>query len=218
MNVLDQAPPARSPNWSAPPDVIAELVRRGYPHHVAVGIAANWAAESGLNPSINEIAPIVPGSRGGRGYYQLTGPRRTEYEARYGDSYDPQTQFDFHDWELQNTERGAYDALMATTTPEEAAQVYSERFLRPGIPHLQSRIGYATQFASGDYDGVPATQYAGGSAPGNALASAEQAAPRENAMDALRRRQEERGPALNALDFQARPYQPQFQSLMRYLA
>ncbi len=41
----------------------------------------NFKDESGLDPGINEANPIVPGSRGGYGLYQLTGPRRKAYEA-----------------------------------------------------------------------------------------------------------------------------------------
>jgi hypothetical protein len=61
--------------------LIQGLMARGFPRHIAVGMVANMRAESGLNPGINEIAPLVPGSRGGFGLYQVTGPRRRQYEA-----------------------------------------------------------------------------------------------------------------------------------------
>ena len=57
------------------------LVARGMPEHIADGFVMNFKDESGLNPGINEQAPIVPGSRGGFGLAQWTGPRRKALEA-----------------------------------------------------------------------------------------------------------------------------------------
>ena len=51
-------------------EIIAGLVARGMPLHIAQGVVANMKAESGLQPGINEIAPVVPGSRGGFGLNQ----------------------------------------------------------------------------------------------------------------------------------------------------
>ena len=134
-------------------EIIAGLVQRGIPPHIAQGMVANMIAESGLNPGINEINPTVEGSRGGFGLNQWTGPRRVHFEqfaASRGSSLDdPNTQLDFTLWELQNTERGAMEALQSAQTPEEAARIYSERFLRPGTPHLDRRIAEATRLAGG---------------------------------------------------------------------
>jgi hypothetical protein len=135
-------------NW-----VVQGLVERGVPEAAAYGIAGNLYAESGFDTGINEIAPLVPGSRGGFGLAQWTGPRRKQYEAyaaqRGVDPSDRDAQLDFLLWEGQNTEKSAWDATLQAGSPEEAARVFSERFLRPGIPHLESRIGYARQLASG---------------------------------------------------------------------
>ncbi|MCA3303638.1 MAG: hypothetical protein INF98_15860, partial [Roseomonas sp.] len=62
-------------------EILAGLVNRGVSLPVAQGIVANMIAESNLNPDINEIAPLVPGSRGGYGLNQWTGPRRRQFEA-----------------------------------------------------------------------------------------------------------------------------------------
>lgn len=129
-------------------EVIQGLLDRGVAPHIAQGIAGNIEIESGFNPGINEINPVVPGSRGGFGLFQHTGPRRRELEAFAQsrgvpvDSID--TQLDFALQELQTTESRAGSALAQTTTAEEAARVFSEQFLRPGVPHLERRIAAAT--------------------------------------------------------------------------
>lgn len=131
--------------------IIAELVARGLSLPVAQGIVANMKAESNLHPGINEIAPVVPGSRGGYGLNQWTGPRRVAYEqfaAERGAPLDDlQTQLDFTLYELQGPERAAYTALQGVQDPIEAARIYSEQFLRPGIPNMGKRLGYAADLA-----------------------------------------------------------------------
>lgn len=148
-------------------DVVAGLVARGLDPWEAMGIAGNMAVESGFDTGINEVAPLVAGSRGGYGLNQWTGPRRRQYEAFAGERGaaldDLNTQLDFTIWELQNTERGAMDALNASTNPQEAAMAYMNEFLRPGIPHADRRAEETARIA-----GLPMT--AGQSQQPNALA------------------------------------------------
>lgn len=124
--------------------ILMGLMARGIPEHVARGIVANMAVESRLDPGINEIAPLVPGSRGGYGLNQWTGPRRRQYEAFAADRGKPfddlNTQLDFTMWELQNTERAAWDAISQAPDARTAAILYSEKFLRPGIPNMDARL------------------------------------------------------------------------------
>jgi len=145
--------------------VLAGLVQRGIPLHIAQGIVANLIAESGLNPGINEIAPLVPGSRGGYGLAQWTGPRRRQYEAfaaqRGVSPDDLNAQLDFLQWELQNTERGAWDKLQGASDPIEAARIFSDSFLRPGIPHMDRRLSEAARIAGLNYGPMPAGAMAG---------------------------------------------------------
>lgn len=112
-------------------------------------------AESGYNTGMNEAAPIVPGSRGGYGLNQWTGPRRRAIEAeaeRLGVPVsDLEFQLDYTMQELQGPERRAYDALMGTSSPTDAARIYSEQFLRPGIPHMDRRLGEAARLAGIEY-------------------------------------------------------------------
>ena len=124
--------------------IFAGLVQRGLPEHVAAGIVWNLEDESGLNSGINEAAPTVPGSRGGYGLAQWTGPRRNALEAyaadRGADVSDPSMQLDFLVSELQGPEGRAYDRLMATSTPEDAAAAFATDFLRPAKQHLDRRV------------------------------------------------------------------------------
>lgn len=119
---------------------IAEgLARRGVPPVAIEGILRGMRAESGLNPGINEIAPVVPGSRGGFGLNQWTGPRRKQFEEFARSQGKPlddlDTQLDFTVWELQNTEKAAGGALYGAADADTAASIYETKFLRPGIPH-----------------------------------------------------------------------------------
>lgn len=134
-----------------PEEAIAYLTENGMPPHVAAAFAGNFAVESGFDPSINEIEPTVPGSRGGFGIYQATGPRRVAMEDFLQQNKrglaDPYGQLDFLLHELETTERRARDAIMGAEDVDQAARLVSERFLRPGIPHLDRRINEARKYA-----------------------------------------------------------------------
>lgn len=113
----------------------------GYPDHVAAAFMDNFQAESGLNPTINERNPVVPGSRGGRGLYQLTGSRRDQYEGLYGDEYEPFSQLDFMDWELNNSEVNARDAIFSAPDRASATKAITQKFLRPLHDNSDARVG-----------------------------------------------------------------------------
>lgn len=134
-----------------PQDIVQGLVARGMPLNAAIGFAGNFGVESRFEPGINEIAPVVPGSRGGYGLAQWTGPRRRQYESFAGERGaaldDLNTQLDFLTWELGNTEQGAASAIYAAADPVEAARLVSERFLRPGVPHMDARIAETQRIA-----------------------------------------------------------------------
>lgn len=119
------------------------MVDRGLAPHIADAFVANFQDESGLNPGINEKSPIVPGSRGGYGLYQLTGPRRREYEAyaadRGANPADWNTQLDFMMKEGQTTEKAAFSKILASKDTASAAQAIVNDFLRPSPEHRQSR-------------------------------------------------------------------------------
>lgn len=119
------------------------LEARGLPSHVADAFVMNFQDESGLNPGINERNPTVPGSRGGFGLYQLTGPRRVAYEqfaAQRGVApSDTDAQLDFLMTELQGPEARAAKSILSAPDTGSAAQAIVNDFLRPAESHRASR-------------------------------------------------------------------------------
>lgn len=125
-----------------------KLVARGMPPHIADGVVMNFVDESGLNPLINEKNPLVKGSRGGFGLYQLTGPRRVAYEryaAEQGiDTSNPQEQEDaqlqFLWEEIKGSEKNNWDVVQSAPDAGTAAAYFAKYFLRPSKEHLNARI------------------------------------------------------------------------------
>jgi hypothetical protein len=128
------------------------------PEHVARGFAANFYAESNWDPGINEIEPIVPGSRGGFGLAQWTGPRRVAFEEYARDRGAPlddvDAQLDFLMYELQGPESRAASRIMVTNTPEEATRAVSDHFLRPGIPRMSARMKGLQKLSQDQYAAI----------------------------------------------------------------
>ena len=120
-----------------------KLIDRGMPPHVADAFIVNFQDESGLDSGINEANPIVEGSRGGFGFYQLTGPRRTAYEAfakqKGVNPSDEDAQLDFAIMELYGSEKKAGDAIFGTNNTSDAAVAILNKFLRPAKEHAVSR-------------------------------------------------------------------------------
>lgn len=125
------------------PEIRQGLIDRGLQPHIADAFILNFQDESGLNPGINEQNPTVPGSRGGFGLYQLTGPRRREYEAfaaqRGVDPADTNAQLDFLIKEGSGSEKAAFDKILASPDTASAAQAIVNNFLRPAEQHRAAR-------------------------------------------------------------------------------
>lgn len=157
---------------------IEGLTKRGMPAHIAEAFAWNARDESRMDPGINEIAPLVPGSRGGFGLMQWTGPRRRALEAfaaeRGVSVADPDLQMDFLMTELQGPEAGAARAIFAAPDAQTAAAAIVNKFLRPAEVNRAKR---ERAYLGGDVAYTPAPP------PGNALAgmTAPQAEP-QNAL------------------------------------
>lgn len=156
-------------------DLILKIMARGATPAQAFGMTANFIQESGLNPGINEIAPVVPGSRGGFGLPQFTGPRRVAFE-RFAQERglrldDPDAQLDFiFDVEFPTTERRAANSFFAAETPEQAALAVSRDFLRPGKPNNERRVSEAQRLAN-EFAGIMPGQDVTGQAQGTQQAS-----------------------------------------------
>jgi len=134
------------------PEIRQGLIDRGLQPHIADAFILNFQDESGLNPGINEKNPIVPGSRGGFGLYQLTGPRRREYEAfaaqRGVNPADVNAQLDFLMQELQGSEAGAAKSILSAPDTATAAQAIVNNFLRPAPEHRQARAAKYARVAN----------------------------------------------------------------------
>lgn len=122
--------------------VFSALVARGIPEHVAAGIVGNLAQESGIKLDTREVGDS--GNSFGMG--QWNGPRAKalfDFAKQTGRAPDDlQTQIDFMLNEFQTTERRAYERMLATKTPAEAARVASEAYWRPRIPMMENRVRY----------------------------------------------------------------------------
>jgi hypothetical protein len=101
----------------------------------------------------------VKGSRGGWGWCQWTGPRRTaaeRYWSRHG--YDPSSDTANYKWlflELKGPEgRRALPALKVAKSLPGKAVAFERAFLRAGIKHDASRIAWARR-ALAAYQATP---------------------------------------------------------------
>jgi hypothetical protein len=156
--------------------VVNALVQRGVPVHAAQGVAMNFRDESGLRTDINEGQPIS--GRGGFGLAQWTGPRRNALESfaasRGTAASDPNTQFDFFMMENQGPERGAWERVVNSATPQEAAVNFVNHWERPAAQHAASRtakysgVGGAGVYPTGDGGALP-TELAAATVPNFAM-------------------------------------------------
>jgi hypothetical protein len=120
----------------------------------AAGFVGNLDHETGGFKFMQEIKPVVPGSRGGYGFAQWTASRRVAFENWAAernlplDSYEANYGYLKH--ELENTPEGSVlEDLKAAKGVEEAATIVSEKFLRPGTPNLGSRTFRASSYFEG---------------------------------------------------------------------
>ncbi|NDK54039.1 phage tail tip lysozyme [Rhizobium laguerreae] len=110
----------------------------------AVGVVGPLGQESVGFGKLQEVNPVVPGSRGGYGYAQWTGPRRKAFEAwSQQNGFDPssyEANYGFLKHELMNTPEGAVlDDLRKAPDAMTAGRVFTDKFLRPGVPNYDSR-------------------------------------------------------------------------------
>ena len=129
----------------------------------AAAIVGNLGHESGL-VAINEKNPTVPGSRGGYGWAQWTGPRRVAFERYVARTHQDPTsdgaQYGYLWRELSGHEPGfdyrhAIEKLKETTTLEAATDTFQAHYEKAGIKHTASRRAWA-QKALSAFRGQPA--------------------------------------------------------------
>lgn len=110
----------------------------------AAGIVGQLGYESNGLQAVNEQNPTVPGSRGGFGWAQWTGPRRQAFEtwaANNGMSVsDPNANYGFLINELKNgPESSVVPEIRNAKTAQDAGRIFTDRFLRPGVPNHAER-------------------------------------------------------------------------------
>lgn len=113
----------------------------------AAAIVGNLGHESNGFATLQEIKPVVKGSRGGYGWAQWTGPRRREYEAYCKrNDLDPasdKANYGFLFVELSGTEKKGIAAVKAATGLDEKVEAFEKAFLRAGVKHYPSRKEWA---------------------------------------------------------------------------
>lgn len=151
-------PPRRFENFEAK-DVGFQLMSDlkkdfGLTTEQAAGIVGNLDWESGGFNTLQEIKPLVEGSRGGYGYAQWTGPRRVAFEefaaANDLDPSDYSANYGFLKEEFTNSAEGkVLDRIREAGSAEEAAEIFSNTFLRPSKAHanLMARKGRANKYS-----------------------------------------------------------------------
>ena len=115
----------------------------------AVAILGNLGHESGGFKYFQEIKPTVPGSRGGFGWAQWTGPRRVAFEAyckRNGlDPFSDKANYGYLFVELRGSEKAAISALKKAVGLEAKVSAFERSFERAGVINMPSRMKYAQQ-------------------------------------------------------------------------
>ncbi|MGB6105635.1 MAG: phage tail tip lysozyme [Pusillimonas sp.] len=116
----------------------------------AAGIVGQLGYESEGLQAINERKPVVPGSRGGYGWSQWTGPRRRQFEDWAGqnsmDVATPEANYGFLVHELTNTpESRVLDQIRQAQDAQSAGRIFTDRFLRPGVPAYDKRASWTEQ-------------------------------------------------------------------------
>jgi hypothetical protein len=121
--------------------IVAGLVERGVPQHVAQGVAMNFRDESGLDTGINERGMSF--GQGGYGLAQWTGPRRIQLEdfakSQGKPVDDPNVQMDFFMRENAGPEKGAWNAVVNSPDARSAAVSFVKNWERPTSANVAAR-------------------------------------------------------------------------------
>lgn len=116
----------------------------------AAGVLGNIGHECAGFRTMQEIKPIVAGSKGGWGWCQWTGPRRRAFEAwcqknGFDNLSDDDANYGFLKHELETTEKNALRHLRKTLSLRDATRSFMDKFERPGIKHFDGRLNWARE-------------------------------------------------------------------------
>jgi hypothetical protein len=124
----------------------------------AAGLVGNLARETGNFRYLQELNPLIRGSRGGLGYAQWTGPRRDAF-VEYADGRDLMSyeiNYGFLRHELEGPYAHVLDRLRQAGDEVEATYIVMRGYLapHPKYRHLQDRIDFAVSYLNGVFDGA----------------------------------------------------------------
>lgn len=135
--------------WTNRGLVLKYFLEKGYSHYQACGALGNLMVESGVDPTKHQYG----GGRGrGLAQWGASDPAldRFGYDGKRGlvlfaqqqgkpweDLY---VQLDFIMHEFNTTESRAHRAFKATTTVDDAAIVFEDKYERAGTPHMDRRL------------------------------------------------------------------------------
>ena len=107
---------------------VKAMMSYGWPLHQAIGMVANFLAESGLDPNAANASNHV-------GIMQWDQARQQTFQQLYGHPLRGaplEEQYKFANWEMRNTEKRAGDALAATSSVRDATAAVYKFSERPG--------------------------------------------------------------------------------------
>ncbi len=139
---------------------------KGWTKEQAAGIVGNLVVESGLKTdaigdSGNAYGIAQWNKRGSP--ERISNFQQVMGKSLYGSSF--KDQLEFVNWELNNTERNAGNALRSVTTSDDAAAIVDKYYERSSGMHLERRQANAAAIVAGDYGKVStggASGYSGG--------------------------------------------------------
>lgn len=113
----------------------------------AAAVFGNAGHESGGFLLMQEIKPTVPGSRGGFGWFQWTGPRRRKFEAFCEAKgllpTSDEANYGYLCHELLRDERTALPRVKAAKSLRDKVIEFELGFERAGVKHYDSRVRWA---------------------------------------------------------------------------
>lgn len=126
----------------------------------AAAIVGNLARETGNFRYMQELNPLIKGSRGGMGYAQWTAGRRhafEDYALSYGieDLTGYEVNYSFLKHELETTHNRALRKVKSSANLEQATNRFMIFFLGPDPSHagFEDRLSYAQAYLDGDFTG-----------------------------------------------------------------
>lgn len=124
----------------------------------AAGIAGNLARETGNFRFMQELQPIVAGSRGGIGYSQWTASRRESFEA-YAGSLPQQMTYEVNYGYLKKELNEGYshviDDVRKSKNLWEATVIFMRGYLKPkrNPDNIRVSMNYGNAYLRGDFSG-----------------------------------------------------------------